>query len=191
MVKKDETLESGSMKTDCPVCGGKGTANYTTITHKIAYFGEVMESTIECEKCGFKHNDIMALEQKEPAKHSLMISGKNLSSRVVRSQTATVSLPEIGIKVEPGPKSEGYVSNIEGVITRFIDATLKALKLFTDDESQKNANALLIEDPFGQSQIMDVNAKTEPLTQEELKHLRTGFVIIDDDDEDLDEMEDE
>jgi hypothetical protein len=29
------------------------------------------------------------------------------------------------------------------------------------------------------------------LTQEELKHLRTGFVIIDDDDEDLDEMEDE
>ena len=99
MVKKDETLESGSMKTDCPVCGGKGTANYTTITHKIAYFGEVMESTIECEKCGFKHNDIMALEQKEPAKHSLMISGKNLSSRVVRSQTATVSLPEIGIKV--------------------------------------------------------------------------------------------
>ena len=25
MVKKDETLESGSMKTDCPVCGGKGT----------------------------------------------------------------------------------------------------------------------------------------------------------------------
>ena len=26
MVKKDETLESGSMKTDCPVCGGKGTA---------------------------------------------------------------------------------------------------------------------------------------------------------------------
>ena len=126
---------------------------------------------------------------------------------MVRSQTATVSLPEIGIKVEPGPKSEGYVSNIEGVITRFIDATLKALKLFTDDESQKNANAvleklegllsgedetlLLIEDPFGQSQIMDVNAKTEPLTQEELKHLRTGFVIIDDDDEDLDEMEDE
>ena len=207
MVKKDEIHESGSMKTDCPVCGGKGTANYNTITHKIAYFGEVMESTIECEKCGFKHNDIMALEQKEPAKHSLMISGKNLSSRVVRSQTATVSLPEIGIKVEPGPKSEGYVSNIEGVITRFIDATLKALKLFTDDEAQKNANAvleklegllsgeaetlLLIEDPFGQSQIMDVNAKTEPLTQEELKHLRTGFVIIDDDDEDLDEMEDE
>jgi zinc finger protein len=38
---------------------------------------------------------------------------------------------------------------------------------------------LLIEDPFGQSKIMDVRAKTEPLTDEELKNLKTGFTVID------------
>ena len=38
---------------------------------------------------------------------------------------------------------------------------------------------LIIEDPFGQSKIMDIRAKTEPLTDEELKNLKTGFTVID------------
>ncbi len=188
------TGKSAEMKIDCPVCGGKNTATYTTQTHELAYFGEIVESTIQCEKCGFRHNDILATEQKDPAKHSLIISKKNLDSRVVRSQSATVSLPDIGIKVEPGPKSEGYISNVEGVIVRFVEATERALNMFQDDLSQENGKRvlenlnkvlngemetlLLIEDPFGQSKIMDVRAKTEPLTDNELKNLKTGFTVI-------------
>ena len=190
------TGKGAEMKMDCPVCGGKNTATYTTQTHELAYFGEIVESTIQCERCGFRHNDIITTEQKDPAKHSLIISKKNLDSRVVRSQSATVSLPEIGIKVEPGPKSEGYISNVEGVLIRFRDATERALNMFTDEVSEENGikvleninkvldgemeTLLLIEDPFGQSKIMDVRAKTEPLTDEELKHLKTGFTVIDD-----------
>ena len=190
------TGKSAEMKIDCPVCGGKNTATYTTHTHELASFGEIMESTIQWEKCGFRHNDSLATEQKDPAKHSLIISKKNLDSRVVRSQSATVSLPEIGIKVEPGPKSEGYISNVEGVLIRFKEATERALNMFTDAASQENGKKvleninkvldgemetlLLIEDPFGQSKIMDVRAKTEPLSDEELKHLKTGFTVIED-----------
>ena len=208
MNKDDMTPgKSAAMKIDCPVCGGKNTATYTTQTHELAYFGEVVESTIQCEKCGFRHNDILATEQKDPAKHSLIITKKSLDSRVVRSQSATVSLPEIGIKVEPGPKSEGYISNVEGVLIRFRDATERALNMFTDEVSQKNGKKvleninkvlngemetlLLIEDPFGQSKIMDVHAKTEPLTDEELKNLKTGFTIIDGDEENEDNEDDE
>ncbi len=196
-MEENEKIDTPTMRIDCPVCNGKNTAVYSTKTHDVAYFGEVLETLIECEECGFKHTDVMTIEQKDPAKHSLTITKDSLSSRVVRSQTATVSLPEIGIKVEPGPKSEGYVSNIEGVIVRFKNATLRALNLFTDEESQKNANIvlenlekvlngemetlLLIEDPFGQSAIMDIRTKTEPLSKEELKQLKTGFMVIDDD----------
>ena len=189
------TGKQAIMKMDCPVCGGEKTASYITQTHELAYFGEIVESTIQCERCGFRHNDIIATEQKDPAKHSLIITKKSLDSRVVRSQSATVSLPEIGIKVEPGPKSEGYISNVEGVLIRFKEATERALRMFTDEGSQKNGKMvlekinqvlageletlLLIEDPFGQSKIMDIRAKTEPLSDEELKHLKTGFTVID------------
>ena len=43
------TGKGAEMKMDCPVCGGKNTATYTTQTHELAYFGEIVESTIQCE----------------------------------------------------------------------------------------------------------------------------------------------
>jgi zinc finger protein len=137
---------------------------------------------------------VISLEQKEPAKHILIINKDTLKSRVVKSQSATVSIPELGLKVEPGPKSQGYVSNVEGVVIRFEGGVKQALTVFTDPESQKNGLAILknlsllvkgemeatliIEDPFGQSNIMDINVQHTPLTEEELKHLKTGFTII-------------
>lgn len=184
-----------TMKMDCPVCNSKNSAEYDTKTTKIPYFGEVMESSIFCEVCGFKHSDVMSLEQHDPTKQSLNISKDKLSSRVVRSQSATVSIPEIGVMVEPGPKSEGYVSNVEGVINRFKDATHKALTLFSDDVSQENGNrvledldkvlngdlevTLIIEDPFGQSKIMDLDVDEVILSDEEVKKLKTGYTVID------------
>jgi len=181
---------------DCPVCNGKGTAKSTTKTENIPHFGEILESSVICSSCGFKHNDVICLEQKDPVKYTLTINKENLSSRVVKSQSATVSIPELGVKVEPGPKSLGYVSNIEGIIIRFKEGVKKALAIFDNEESQKNgleilnkldklANGeieatLVIEDPFGQSNIMDMNVKKEKLTEDELKLLKTGFAIFED-----------
>ncbi|MDR0911792.1 MAG: ZPR1 zinc finger domain-containing protein [Methanobrevibacter sp.] len=185
------------MKIDCPVCGGIKTAKSITKTNNIPYFGEMLESTVICDKCGFKHNDEIVLEQKDPIRLELVINSSNLSSRVVKSPSATVSIPELGLKVEPGPKSKSYVSNVEGVLIRFNDAVKRALTLFTDVESQKNGNEILniiknilsnkndekiftlvIEDPFGKSQIMDLKTKKRHLSDEELKKLKTGITII-------------
>ena len=182
------------MAIDCPVCNGEKTAESTTKTSNIPHFGEILESSIICSACGYKHNDVICIEQKEPTKHKIAIKKDSLESRVIKSQSATVSIPEFGLKVEPGPKSLGYVSNVEGVIVRFEDGVKKALTIFDDEESQKNGLAILeklsmlingdieatliIKDPFGQSNIMDINVEQFPLTEEELKHLKTGFTII-------------
>ena len=181
---------------DCPVCFGKNSAKSSTKTENIPHFGEILESSIICKSCGFKHNDIICLEQKDPVKYKLTITKDNLSSRVVKSQSATVSIPELGVKIEPGPKSLGYVSNIEGVINRFSDGVKQALTIFDDEISRKNGlkilkkldqtvngeieATLVIEDPFGQSNILDINVKKEKLTEEELKQLKTGFTLFED-----------
>lgn len=185
------------MVIDCPVCSGNQTAESITKTSNIPHFGEILETSIICSVCGYKNNDVICLEQKEPVKYTLDINKDTLQSRVVKSQSATVSISELGLKVEPGPKSLGYISNVEGVIVRFKEGVKQALTIFDDEESQKNGltilkklsllangeiNAtLIIEDPFGQSNIMDMNTKKEPLTDEELKHLKTGFTIIEED----------
>ena len=190
----DETISEMIIK--CPACGIEGVAKSIMKELEIPHFGQVMETTLLCPNCGFKHSDIIALEQNDPAKYVIEINKNNLSVRVVRSQSATVIIPEIGIKVDPGPKSEGYVTNIEGVLTRFEDAVKKALNLFEDDESQKNAKialselqelkkgnktaTLIILDPFGQSNVVSENVEVFEIPEEELRDLKTGFSVIED-----------
>jgi zinc finger protein len=185
------------MKTNCPVCNGKNTMDVITRTENIPYFGDIMESLVSCQKCGYKHSDVICLEQKTPIRYALTIKKDKLSTRVVKSQTATISIPELGLKVEPGPKSIGYVSNIEGVLNRFQEAVETAINLFEDDESQKNGKTILkqiedvrignmtveiiIEDPFGHSVIAHPEVDKRELTLDEIKNLKTGFTTFDQD----------
>ncbi len=178
----------------CPACGIEGVAKSMMKEIEIPHFGNVLETTLLCPSCGFRHSDVIALDQNDPAKYVLEINKNNLSIRVVRSQSATVSIPEVGVKVEPGPKSEGYVTNVEGVLTRFEDAVIKALNLFEDETSQINAKktlaqirelkkgngtaTLIILDPFGQSNIVSEKAEILEIPEEELRNLKTGFSNI-------------
>lgn len=188
--------ELNEMIIKCPACGIEGVAKSIMKEIEIPHFGKVLETTIQCPSCGFKHSDIIALEQNDPAKYVIEINKNTLSTRVVRSQSATVSIPEVGVKVEPGPKSEGYVTNIEGMLTRFESAVKKALNLFDDEESQNNAKntlthiqelkkgngtaTLIILDPFGQSNIVSENVKVLEIPEDELHNLKTGFSHIED-----------
>ena len=186
--------EIHEMVIKCPACSVEGIAKSMMKEIEIPHFGKVLETTIQCPKCGFKHSDVIALEQNDPAKYVIEINKNNLSVRVVRSQSATVTIPELGVKVEPGPKSEGYVTNVEGILTRFEDAVKKALNLFDDEESQINAKntlknilelkkgngtaTLIIHDPFGQSNIVSENVEILEIPEEELSQLKTGFSHI-------------
>ena len=188
--------ELNEMIIKCPACGIEGVAKSIMKEIEIPHFGKVRETTRQCPSCGFKHSDIIALEQNDPAKYVIEINKNTLSTRVVRSQSATVSIPEVGVKVEPGPKSEGYVTNIEGMLTRFESEVKKALNLFDDEESQNNAKntlthiqelkkgngtaTLIILDPFGQSNIVSENVKVLEIPEEELHNLKTGFSHIED-----------
>ncbi|MDO5860649.1 ZPR1 zinc finger domain-containing protein [Methanobrevibacter sp.] len=188
--------EINEMIIKCPTCGIEGVAKSIMKELEIPHFGKVLETTIQCPSCGFRHSDVIALEQNDPAKYILEINKNNLSVRVVRSQSATVIIPEAGVKVEPGPKSEGFVTNVEGVLTRFESAVIKALNLFDDEESQINAKktlehirelkkgngtaTLIILDPFGQSNIVSEKVEILEIPEEELSQLKTGFSQIED-----------
>ena len=79
---------------------------------------------------------------------------------------------------------------------RFEDAVKQALHLFNDNTSQKNAQlvlndlkslvngektaTLIIEDPFGQSNVVSDDVEILDIPEEELKLLKTGFSIIED-----------
>jgi len=193
-------LTEGEIRTQeldipCPVCGADG-MEMTSVTLNLPYIGECLETTVSCKKCGYRHADTLIMGQKEPVRYTMRIEGeKDLWARVVRSTSGTISIPEVGLMVEPGTASEPFISNIEGVIKRFEDAVGFALRhAETDDERRKGAEILsflssvregkerctvIIEDPLGNSAILDEKAKKEILRPEEAEELALGMKVVD------------
>lgn len=192
---------NNEMKSDCPVCGGESTLIVTNKTDNIPYFGNILETAVRCEKCGYQSADNICLDHHDPVRYTLEIGKDKLNTRVAKSQTATVQIPELGLKVEPGAKSQGYVSNVEGILNRFEDAIQRVLLMDNEDPQSVKENALnimdiiesiklgemttklIVEDPFGNSIIDDDDVKKEKLTPEEVEKLETGFTIINQDEE--------
>jgi zinc finger protein len=196
-------MNLSKMFSDCPICKAKGSVEVTTQTENIPYFGEIMESTLLCSECGFKHADTICIDQKKPVRYTITIGKDNLNARVVKSQSTTITIPEIGLKVEPGPQSQGYVSNVEGVLDRFKKAVQTALSWAEEDQVKQNAVlileyieevkegqkevTLIMEDPFGHSIIIHDDAVRNELTEEEVEKLETGFITFENDELDIDD----
>ncbi|HJM54999.1 MAG TPA: ZPR1 zinc finger domain-containing protein [Poseidonia sp.] len=106
----------------CPICAASGNVKMIAHVDEIPYFGEHTQVTVQCHDCGWRQTDFIPAEGKKPGACSLLIdSPELLTTRVVRSSSCTVRLPELDLQVNPGSNSTGYVSNIEGVLNRFVD----------------------------------------------------------------------
>ena len=141
----------------CPICMVSGNVKMIAHVDEIPYFGEHTQVTVQCHACGWRQTDFIPAEGKKPGGCSLFVnSSELLSARVVRSSSCTVRIPELDLQVNPGGNSTGYVSNIEGVLNRFIDVINlvkrghEAEILRTEDE----ANRLELMDEMGSLNMM-------------------------------------
>lgn len=160
------------MRSICPVCEKAGLKT-TSNTHDIPYFEEVMEMLTKCDSCGYRHVDVLVLGEKEPARYTLKIeSAGDMHARVVRSGRSIVEVPELGVKITPGPDAEGYISNVEGVLKRIEDAirmhpaSEKSKELLEKIKRAKEGRETLhlkIEDPTGNSAIISEKALKEEI----------------------------
>jgi zinc finger protein len=158
---------------ECPICRKK-TLVLTESDKEIPYFGKVYIFSMTCESCKYHKADLESAEKRPAAKYTFEVNGKeDLNVRVVKSSEATVKIPHI-TTVTPGPASNGYVTNVEGVIKR-VQAIIEGLKEHSEDESdRKKAKNMLkkiqkvlwgqetlkiiIEDPSGNSAIISDKA---------------------------------
>ncbi|MFA4934543.1 MAG: ZPR1 zinc finger domain-containing protein [Candidatus Methanoperedens sp.] len=178
-------------KSVCPLCSKELVTNW--VEDNIPFFGEVMHITSICE-CGFRYSDTLILAQRKPVHYELKIkTPDDIDARVVRSTSGTIRIPELGIDIEPGPASESFVSNIEGVLDRVAEIlgmasrwgekekTERALELLSILEKIKAGEyeiTVIIEDPLGNSAIIAKNATSRELTADEAALLKTGMIIF-------------
>lgn len=172
----------------CPLCGAVGKFKVKGRIDTIPYFGQVMETLMRCEGCNFKHADVMCLGERAPMRYELRVgSSEDMKVRVVRSSSGTIRVPELGVSIEPGPASEGFVSNVEGVLDRIegvvglalreaggekkhrAEELLEKLRAVREGELQIR---LVVMDPLGHSAIVDKRAKKRKLKRTELVSLK-------------------
>lgn len=157
----------------CPVCGKK-TLVLRESEQEIPYFGRVYVFSMSCSSCKYHKADLESEEKKEPCKYTLEVNSKeDLNIRIVKSGEATVKIPHI-ITIESGPASQGYITNVEGIINRVKKIVEQAKEDEDDANTRKKAKNLLkklmkvlwgsekikiiIEDPTGNSAIISEKA---------------------------------
>ena len=187
----------------CPICKEDGQLRMVANVDEIPYFGEHTQVTVLCHACGWRQTDFIPAEGKKAGAWSLTVdSTQKLRSRVVRSFSCTVRIPELELEVMPGTNSTGYVSNIEGVLNRFVDIinmvrrdVERDIASNSNDEDSDHLNSLTtldsllksiqqagdesvftVEflDPHGHSMILDDDASERELTAKELEELPIG-----------------
>ena len=162
----------------CPLCHKK-TLTLMEQETEVPYFGKLFLFSMTCSNCKYHKSDIEAAERKEPSKYTFEISDeKDMKVRVVKSSEATVKIPHI-TTITPGPASQGFVTNIEGILNRVKYQIETARDTAEDDSDKKKAKNLLkkllritwgqekqkiiIEDPSGNSAIISDKAEKSTL----------------------------
>ncbi len=122
---------------ECPFCRKK-TLTLRQAEREIPYYGNVLIFSMDCEgeECGYHKADVETTEDRPPVKHSFQVeSEEDLKARVVKSSFATIKIPHVGT-IEPGEASNGYITNIEGIINR-IKKQVEFLRDNAEEDSEK------------------------------------------------------
>jgi zinc finger protein len=135
-----------------------------------------------CE-CGYKYSDVIVPEAKEGMRYKIKVCNFTLSARVIKSSSATIKIPELEVEVIPGVSSQGFISNVEGVLLRIEEAAKiakewnkgdkeklekceKIIEALEEARAGKRELTLIIEDPTGNSAIIHELAEKEIIEQQ-------------------------
>ncbi|MEM2727033.1 MAG: ZPR1 zinc finger domain-containing protein [Archaeoglobaceae archaeon] len=176
----------------CPICGRE--LRLFVDTYEVPFFDKILLTSVSCE-CGFKHADSIVLGEKEPTRYKIKANRGNLFTKVIRSTSGTIRIPELGVSIEPGPASQAFITNLEGVLTRVADIVRVAMKWNEEDAEKVNRCewilkriekvvegeeelTIILEDPFGNSLILSDESFKEKLSEWEAKELKTGLTVV-------------
>jgi zinc finger protein len=156
----------------CPMCH-KNTLTLREMDREIPYFGSCYIYSMDCSNCNYHMADVETDGEGKKVKYTLEITTEeDLNIRIIKSSTATIKIPRL-IEISPGPVSNGYVTNVEGILQR-VKKVIDSQKDDEDPDVRKKAKnqlkklqrvlwgrdplTLIIDDPNGNSAIISEKA---------------------------------
>jgi zinc finger protein len=153
----------------CPYCAKKS-LELRKFETAVPFFGKVFIMTSLCSSCGYKHSDIICLEDHGPSELVVMVSRpEDLKTVVARSNTASIEIPELELRLDPAGQSQSFITDIEGILMRFQEALERIETLGNSGKKNqyerirrkielaregKSSFTVIIQDPQGNSSIV-------------------------------------
>lgn len=139
--KAKETEEEFSFK--CPTCKN-GMIKIKKTIYDSQDGDKLLILKFECNECNFTKNDIIPMATKMiPGIITLKVKSEgDLKSKIYRSPTGKLEIPELELLVEPGPRADFYFTNVEGILFRFEEA----VKIYKKSLDTKDPQSKEIED---------------------------------------------
>ena len=187
-------MEEQPVNIPCPICSVPGKVFMIAHVDEIPYFGEHTQVTVMCHSCGWRQTDFIPAEGKKAGGWRIEVNSRDLlSARVIRSSSCTVKVLELDLEVAPGSNATGYVSNVEGVLKRFVDIIHMVLRDVQSEVERSKSEAPLDEATLAEAlesveKLMDMlmrinsagDAGTGPLTLELLDPHGHSMIMHDD-----------
>ncbi|KAM0682007.1 nucleolar zinc-finger protein [Mitosporidium daphniae] len=166
----------------CMKCGENGLTQL--LPCNIPHFKQVIIASFECTHCGETNNEILSARAigDYGIEWTLKVSTtKDLSRQVVRTEYASISIPELELEVPSSAFSnaKGLLTTVEGLLGRFIDdlslnqeerkngsdpeAAIAIENIIAELEKMKCGErcfSLVLDDPAGNSYIEFLSAST-------------------------------
>jgi zinc finger protein len=131
-----------SFPASCPGCTRHCTTNMKMVN--IPFFKQVVLMSTVCEHCGYRSNEVKTGGE-VPEKGSRITLAVNtpedLARDVLKSESAALHCPELGLRVEPGTQG-GRFTTVEGLLTNFRkDLRAQAFGLENGDDENELRSA--------------------------------------------------
>jgi len=120
----------------CPVCGYNGMA-VREVEYSLPVIGKALLVSRNCPKCGYRKSEIVPLIARPRRRIYIRIDDREaLRAKVVRLGTASIEIVELGVTIDPGVDAPTFITNVEGLLSRVIDA-LKSIEVLAVDERER------------------------------------------------------
>jgi len=116
----DINSEPTEIESMCMNCHDNGVTKL--LLTMIPHYKEIILMSFNCEHCGFSNNEIQSggVIQEKGLKLTVTISSeRDLSRQLVKSDYATVTIPELELEIPPKGQ-KGEITTVEGVLERTI-----------------------------------------------------------------------
>ena len=157
----------------CPSCQKEG-ANVITHILDIPYYEDFAMLNINCSSCGYRTSDFLNLKEKDHTLMSYRVENETDNrTKIVRSKEGIVSIPELGIRIEPTGDGTSWIRNIEGVLEDIKSKIIISLRYSETAEEKRTVKqrikllkklmkneisfTIQVEDPSGNSVILPEN----------------------------------